>query len=398
VDTIIEASVLGLGEKISLQVKLVDAYPEEKQRWMQDYVEDKSQILNLYNTLTKEISNEINVLLTPEEKRLLAKSRTINRKAYEDYLKARSYVSDWSKESLSKASDYLNSAIEKEPDWAPLYAGLAELWMWIQQAGYEPPSVAAPKIYENLNKAMELDPDLAEVHYLRAMIAQLVEWDLEKSEKEFLKTLAINPNDAWSRLLYAQLLLILQRNEEALAQRELAAGLDPLNPAIKLLYSGTLVQAGEFEAGLTVAEEFVAANPKEMTANFLIEVAAYRLGEYKKVIRSMKYTLPFSIDEDVYEEITEIFRTSGIAAAYEELMVYLEQYAQNNSVCFADFAFRYIIAKQPDKAMDWIEKGYEIHDPQITYITASGRFFEQLFENPRFIAICEKAKLPLPQK
>ena len=61
VDTVIEASVLNLGEKINLQVKLVDAYPEEKQVWIQDYFEDKTQILNLYNTVTKEISYEINV-------------------------------------------------------------------------------------------------------------------------------------------------------------------------------------------------------------------------------------------------------------------------------------------------------------------------------------------------
>jgi hypothetical protein len=58
---------------------------------------------------------------------------------------------------------------------------------------------------------------------MSAMIAHLGEWDWEKSEKEFLKTLAINPNDSWTRLLYSQLLLILQRKDEALAQRELAA-------------------------------------------------------------------------------------------------------------------------------------------------------------------------------
>ena len=396
VDKVIEASILGLGDKISLQVKLVDAYPEERQLWMQDYFEDKTQVLNLYNKVTKEISNEINVLLTPEEERLLAKSRTVDRKAYEEYLKARSYMNDFRRESFHKALNYLNSAIEKEPDWAPLYAGLAELWMWIQQGGYEPPSVAAPKIYENLDKAMELDPDLAEVHYLRAMIAQLVEWDLEKSEKEFLKTLAINPNDPTSRLLYAQLLLILQRKQEALAQRELAVGLDPLNPFTKLLHAGTLVQAGDFKAARSVAEELLAADPNEMNANFMIELAAYRLGEYDKVIRSVKYSLPFSIEEDVYEGIVKIYSESGIVAAYRELMKHLVKYVEDNPISPLDIAIRYILADQPDKAMDWIEKGYEIHDPQIMYIAAPGKFNEQLFENPRFIAICDKANLPLP--
>jgi hypothetical protein len=78
-------------------------------------------------------------------------------------------------------------------------------------------------------------------------------------------------------------------------------------------------------------------------------------------------------------------------------MKHLEKYAENNYICFMDMSTRYIIANQPDKAMDWIEKGFELHDPQMTYITTTGRYFDQLFGNPRFIAICEKMNLPLPK-
>jgi tetratricopeptide (TPR) repeat protein len=198
-------------------------------------------------------------------------------------------------------------------------------------------------------------------------------------------------------LLYSQLLLILQRKGEALAQRELAAGLDPLNPKMNLLYSGTLVQAGDFEAALSVAEECVAANPIDQSANLMIEISAYKLGVYDKVIRAVKYALPYSMAEDVYEEIVKIYSESGIIAAYEEIMKYLEEYAENYPVSPLDIAMRYIMAKQPEKAMDWIEKGFEIHDPQTTYITATGGHFEELFGNPRFIAICEKMNLPLPK-
>jgi len=397
VDLLIEPTLTCYGDSVCVLIRAITTSPEEKQIFAREYRVDKSEILSFYSRVTKEIAHEVKVELSPEEIRLLSKSRIVDREAYEEYLKARSYVNDFRKESLFKALGYLNSAIEKEPDWAPLYAGLAEQWMWIQQGGYESPSVAAPKIYENLNKAMELDPDLAEVHYLSAMIAHLVEWNWEKSEKEFLKTLAINPNDSWSRLLYSQLLLILQRNDEALAQRELAAGLDPLNPAAKLLYAGTLAQAGDFISALPVAEELVAAEPMDMNANQMVEIAAYSLGEYDKVIRSVKNSLPFSIEEDVYKGIVRLYGESGIVAAYEELLKHLEKYAENNPFSSFDMSFRYIIANQPDKAMDWIEKGFELHDPQITYITATGRFFEQLFGNPRFIAICEKANLPLTE-
>jgi len=244
---------------------------------------------------------------------------------------------------------------------------------------------------------MELDPDLAEVHYQSAVIAQLVEWDWEKSEKEFLKSLAINPNNALSRLMYAQLLLILNRGDESLAQRELAISLDPLNFLTRLLYIGTLVQAGDCKASISLMEEALATNPADFNINGMLEVIAYRCKEYDKVIRALKYSLPFPFEEDKYKEIEKIYRESGIVSAYEELMKHLEKYAENNYIGFSEMAFRYIIANQPDKAMDWIEKGFELHDPLMTYITKSAQIFDSLFGNPRFIAICEKMNLPLPE-
>jgi len=396
VDLVLEPTLTCYGDTVCILVRAIANFPEEKQIWVAEYTEDKSKILSLWNRIAKQIAEQVKVQLTPEEIRLLSKSIIVDRQAYDEYLKARTWVNDFSKESLFQAVDYLNSAIEKEPDWAPLFAGLAELWVWIGQSEYESPSVTGPKIFENLNKALELDPDLALAQYLNAMVAQWVEWNWEKSEKAFLKALAINPSDSYTRLFYAQLLLILQRNDEAEAQIKLAAGLDPFNDMMKLLYSGTMVQAGNTEAALAAAEELVATNPMNPNANHMIESAAYKLGEYDKVIRAMQYSIPISIEEDVYQGILRIYNESGIEAAYKELMVHMEKYAESNRISSLEMSSRYIMANQPDKAMDWIEKGFKMHDPQLGYIVASGRVFEQLYENPRFISICEKANLPLP--
>ena len=122
------------------------------------------------------------VELSPNQERLLAKTRTVDREALDEYLKARAYFEDFRREPLYKALEYLNSAIEKEPEWAPLYAGLANVWIVIQQLGYELPSIATPKIYEYLDKAIDLDPDLSDSHYLSSVIANVMEWDWDKSK------------------------------------------------------------------------------------------------------------------------------------------------------------------------------------------------------------------------
>ena len=95
--------------------------------------------------------------------------------------------------------------------------------------------------------------------------------------------------------MYAQLLLILNRPDESLAQRELAISLDPLNPVTKLLYIGTLVQAGDCKASLSLLEEALAANPEDLNLNGMLELAAYKCKDYDKVIRSLKYGFHFHL-------------------------------------------------------------------------------------------------------
>jgi len=149
VDAVLEASVMCLGDSVCMQFRLVRTTGKEEQLWIADYKEDKSQIINLYNQLTKQIADEIMIELTPEEERLFSKSRTVDREAYDAYLRSYQYWDDLSLESLNKALEYLNLAIEKDPDFAPPYAGIAQVWVGLAQMGFaEPRSSRA----ENLRK------------------------------------------------------------------------------------------------------------------------------------------------------------------------------------------------------------------------------------------------------
>jgi TolB-like protein len=396
VDAVVEAQVMCLGDSICLQVRVVKADKKEKQLWIGDYKEERSKILGLYNRITKQIADEVMVKLSPEEERLLSKSRTVNRQAYDAYLNSKFYWNDFSRESLFKARDFLASAIEKDPGWAPLYTGLAKVWMGIQQNGFESPSVTSQKVYENLNKALELDPDLSDSHFISAEMAYLIEWNWEKGEKEFLRALAINPNDVFSRIFYAQLLSILQRPDEALKQGQLAINLDPSNPIIQSTYSALLTSLGDCKGGVTYAEKAVADDPKNYLGNNALEPAAFQCKDYETTLKAVKYSLPFNIEENAFKEIEKIFHKQGFTAAYKEITHQLESFASSNPVSPMDMATRYIYANLPDKAMDWLEKGYEIHDPNMPYIATHCYNLDPLFSNPRFIDIVKKMNLPLP--
>ena len=396
VNNIIEPSVMCLGDSICIRLKAISAYPEEKQLWIQDFKVEKSEILSLYNTVAKDIADRIKVTLTPQEKKLLASTRTVDQEVYDAYLKSMQFLGDASLPSLNKSLEYLNFAIEKDPDWAPLYSGLGGVWLTFLHMGHASPSVAVPKIYENMNKALELDPDLPNAHSTSAMVAQLMEWDWEKSEKEFLRALALNPNDAYARIFYAQFLSTMQRSDEALMQGKLAYELDLLNPMMKCWYGALLMGIGDCETALAVAEEVVAVDPEHWLANSVIGEAAFQCENYNRGFEADIICLKPILEEDIIESIQGIFKEKGLAAANKEISRQLEVYAENNPMGPVGMAISYIKWSQFEKVLDCLEKGYEMHDPQMIYITTKMYHFEPLFDNPRFIDIVEKMKLPLP--
>ncbi len=145
-----------------------------------------------------------------------------------------------------------------------------------------------------------------------------------------------------------------------------------------------------------IGEKVTADDPGNFMANNLIEMAAFKCGEYDKVMEAARYFLPVKgVD---FKEVEIIYEESGFVAAYEEIMRQLEVLAQKGYVAPVEMAYRYMMVDQPDKAMEWLEKGFEVRDPVMPYIATHGFFFDPLFDNPRFIDILEKMNLPLPNR
>jgi len=373
--------------------------PDEEQLWLAEYKVEKSQILNLNNEITKQIADEIMVELTPEEERLLDRDRTVDKEAYDAYLRSQQYWGDFSLERFNEIRDYLNSAIEKNPDWAPLYMALANYWMWLVQWGHEQPSIALPIASENLNKALELDPDLPDAHHLIGWIAFVSEWDWAKAEREFLKALAINPNDAIARVWYAHLLCVLQRQGEAIPHAQLALEMDPLNPLVQILYSTTQLFINWCEADRTQIEKLLADDPNNYGANIVLNYLSSYCEEYETALMTerilLQTILAGQFDEKAWKEIETIFKEKGYHAAYEKIVLIYEDLYSPNTLPM-ELAVVYAKANQYDRVMDMVEKGYEIRDHTMPYLTTAYDF-EPLYDNPRFLVILEKVNLSLPK-
>lgn len=394
VDALVEPTLTCYGDTVCVQIRVITMFPEEEQIWVAEYREDKSKILSLYSRVAKQIADEVMIELTPEEESLLAESRTVDKEAYDYYMKGVQYFNLLTEEPLQMALEYMNKAIELNPDWAPPYAGVAQVWMGLAQMGFTPPDIAGPKIYEYLEKAIELDPEYPQAHYASALIAIWTEWNWDKGEKEFLKALAINPNDVMARIFYAHFLMIMQRTEEAVAQGRFAVELDPLNPLILSLHAVLLGSSAEYREAVEFAQKAYDLAPESYFVGHRLYRALENVGEYEKAFELEEMDLKF--EKDIIKSIDIIFKEQGRNAAYEQISNLYELQAQDSYVQPLLRADRYYKLGQYKKAMDWIEKAYEIREPNMPYLATGAIGFSDLHDNPRYIALLKKMNLPLP--
>jgi len=395
VDAVVETEVMCLGDTICLQVRVLTPFPEEKLLWTSDYREEKSQILSLYNQVTRQIADEVMIELSPEEERVLNKARIVNKEAYDHYLMGLFYWDKLSKEALEKALENFNRAIEIDPEWAPPYSGVAQVWVGLAQMGFAAPEIAGPMIFENLNKALELNPDFATSHYTQAMVGSWVEWNWEKGEKEFVRALELNPNDVMSRIFYAHLLTCLQRTDEALIQGQMAIDLDPLNPLVLGLYGVVLGCDDQCEESLEHIKKAESIDPFSFFTHHVMEFASYEVGDVDAFLKAVRFVFP--LEEEDFLSIEKTAAEKGILAAYEEVITHLEELQESTFLAPVHMANRYVRIQQPDKAMEQVELGLKVHDQSMPYIAGGFNKLVLLYDNPRFLAIMKKLKLPMPE-
>lgn len=392
VDVVVEPSVMCMGDSICFQLAMNT--PEEKQLWNAEYRESKGQMPNLHNQITKQIADHLKIELTTDEEIVLSESRELDDEAVEAYYIGLHYLDMINANSLQTAKEYFNIAVEIEPEWAPLYAGLASVWAYQMQMSFVSPSIAIPKIYENLNKALELDPNSSTSHFSKAVIAVWTEWDWLKGEEEFLKGIELNPSNAMGRMFYAHLLMILQRPDEAVHQAKLAIELDPLRPFVLGLGGVVMASTSDVKSAIALYEKALSIDPNHRWAIYGLSGTYRQMGDYEKWFEYFK-KIGWR-DDKTLASVDSVFREQGYRAAVEMTIRMDEEAAKERYVDFDILGYRNLELGNYDKAMDYFEKAYEIHHPNLPYFGGLANDYEQLRENPRYIALLKKMNLPLP--
>lgn len=397
-DIVIKPEITCLGDSICFLVELIRLFPREKTIWIEEYREARSQIPNLYNRLTRQIADKVKINLTEKEEQILAESRTVDTAAYVAYTRGLLNLDEIDRVSLSKASAHFTLATRIDPSWAPPYAGLAMVGAYQMQMSFKLPEDVKSMIYKNLNRAIELEPNSADSHYAKAVIAVWTEWNWDKGEEEFRKSLELNPSNALCRMFYAHLLNILHRPEEAKYQADLALNLDPHGPFILGLYGALMDQMGNFQSAIEYYEKALSIDSNHRFAIAGLQGTYRRIGEYDKWFEEWKKLKLEWCDDEFIATIQKVLQEQGGLAATEMIIKGEEEAVNEIPINIGGIVRRYLVLKNCDAAMDWLEKGYEIHHPGMPYICTWLYDIDQLKQNPRYIKLLKKMNLSLPEE
>jgi len=396
VEYVLEGSAQREGSRVRISAELIQV-KDQTQLWADTYDHEMSGILALQNDVAQKVAGALALKLLPSEKANLAKAKTINPEAYEAYLKGLQHWYKLTPADIDASQQYFELALKKDPNYALAYAGIALFWAGRQQMGLTPPSEAAPKAKVAALRAVELDEAAAETHYALAIVKAWSDWDWTGAELEFKRAIELNPGFPDARIYYSHLLCNLQRTEEAVAQGEKAVELDPLNSLFRGAFAAVLVYAHRYDDAIVQGREALRLAPDDPLAHNLLFFAYHLKGMNKEALVSAKiYLNGIYADSDLGKALEGAYPQDGYRSAMRAGAEALTAHFHKSYANPSDIAFLYICADEKDRALEWLEKGYELHDPVMPYIGMP--LFNSLRSEPRFQDLLRKMNFPLTEE
>lgn len=393
VDAIVEGSALRVGDRVRITAQLIHAETDHH-LWAESYDRDLQDVLRLQSEVARTIAREIQVVVAPEESRRLAVAGPVNPEAYEAYLKGRFYFYKLSREHLDTAEEYFELGLQKDPNYALAYVGIADTWAARGDTGILPPGEAFPKAKTAALKAMELDDTLAEAHTCLANLRFCYEWDWDGAEAEFQRAIELKPNDADLRFYRADFLISMGRSEEAMTDVERALGLDPLNFFFQGFFGWHLLYLHRSDDAVTQLRKTLRMESNFPAAHMGLWGAFYQKGMYEEALVEAKKFFTLLGDNEVAEALARGHAAAGYSRAMRLAAETLAARSSQTHVPGIRIARLYAHAGENGRALEWLEKAYEEREAPLVHLRV-GWDWESLRDDFRFQDLLRRMNFPV---
>jgi serine/threonine protein kinase/tetratricopeptide (TPR) repeat protein len=391
VRAIVTGRVTHRGDTFVVGVELIDV-SKQSQLWGEQYSQKMADVLAVQEKISRAITEKLKLQLTGSEQQRLTKHSTENAEAYQLYLKGRYYWDKATEESLLKAKEYFGQAIEKEPNYALAYTGLADTYSALSDL-FVPSREVMPKAREAALKAVELDDELAEAHVALAILKMMYEWDWAGAEKEFKRAVELNPNFAHAHHQYAWLLAYVGRVDEAEAEFRRGMQVDPLSPLINTDLNVAFYFRRQYNLAIEQSRKAMELDPNFFLAHFTIGMPASLQGDSALAIAELRKATALNSEPWIAGTLGLAYARSGDKAQARKVLEDLQQRAKKRHVTPYWIGMVYMGLGEKEEALRWLEKAYEERSAWMCFIKMDPAL-DALRSEPRFQVLLRKMNFP----
>jgi serine/threonine protein kinase/Tfp pilus assembly protein PilF len=357
VQAVVTGRVVQRGDQIIVSSELIDARTN-RNLWGDRYDRKMSDLLSVQQDITGAISSHLRERLSTEPKKTVTHGGTSDPEAYQLYLKGLYHWGRRTPESLEKSKDYFNQAIQRDPNYALAYVGLADYYNVVSDYSPVPDSEAGPKARVAAEKALAIDDSLAEAH---ASLAG-AHWSMLEyaaTEREFQRALELNSNYANAHHWYGLFLSWDARHTEAISHLRRAVELDPLNLQYNANLGQGLGNARQYDASVEQLKKTLDMDPNFAQAHAQLARIYLNMGKYDLWLEEWKKSTTMYKQTDelaIADEVARVYSKSGFKPAILREIEMRKQLAKRRYVDPSDIAYSYAGLGDKEQTFVWLDK------------------------------------------
>ncbi|MDI1241421.1 MAG: winged helix-turn-helix domain-containing protein [bacterium] len=359
VRAVLMGRVRQLGETLSIQMELVDV-TTGAQLWGKDYERKTSDVLALKQEIAREVTANLRLRLSGEEEKLLVKRDTTNAEAYQLYLKGRYSWNKYTEEGFRKSIEYFNQAVEKDPNYALAYSGLADSYSLLGELSVAPPKEAFPLAEVYADKALTLDETLADAHLSLGIVKLLYEWDWAGAEKALRRAKELDPNNPQAYHFYGHYLQSVGRVEDAVKETQKGVDLDPTSLVLNAELGWAHYCARQYDQAIAQDRKTLKFDPSFVYSSWVISQSYAQEGRYQESFAELKRAR--AIDANwpyILAEMGYAYAASGQRADAERILQQLKERSARQYIDAILIAYIHVGLGQIDEAFTWLEKAFQ---------------------------------------
>ena len=394
VDAVMTGRLAQMGERLMISVELVDARTN-KLLWGEQYDRKMSDLLVTQREIASEIATKLQLRLSGEGEKALTRRYTDNNDAYQLYLKGRFHFAKRNKPDVERSVEYFKQAIALDPNFALAYSALADSYNGMTAYPYMAPKQAIPLAKAAANRALEIDPTLAEAHTALANSLACFDWNWKEAEQEFRRAVELNPNDAGTHWRYGMFYLMpVGRLEEAIAEGKRSLELEPLDLNHGANLSGLYFYAGRYDEALEQARQVHSLDANFIVGRWALSQVYIQKGMYAEAIELNEKALQTEPTNPVFLRFAGIaYAKAGRRPDAEKIIDRFREIAKTQYVMSYHLALIYSALGDKDKAITELENAFNEHDYLLPRIKVEP-FLDPLRNEPQFQELITRMRFP----